>query len=66
MKADLVLLDAARIERRQHAPRVPRREVTGRSEKLNALLVGASLAMIAGGVVTAALWFVWMLAEILP
>ena len=30
------------------------------------LLGGASLALIAGGIVAAALWFVWLLAEIVP
>jgi len=31
-----------------------------------AVLVGAGLALIAGGIVSAALWFVWKLAEIVP
>jgi hypothetical protein len=30
------------------------------------VLVGAGLAMIAGGIVSSVLWFVWKLAEIVP
>jgi hypothetical protein len=66
VKADLISLDAARVERRRHAPRAPWREVAGLSEKTTALLIGAGLAMIACGIVAAALWFAWRLAEVLP
>lgn len=67
MKLDLSFLDAARAERRQHAPHVSWREVARLSEKAMRLFVlGAGLAMIACGVVAAALWLTWQLAEILP
>ncbi len=60
MKADLIALDAARADRRASAA----------GDALRAagtmLLVGASLVLIAGGIVAAALWFVWRLAEIVP
>ena len=66
MKIDLTSPGAARLERRQHASHAPWREVAGLSEFARALAVGASLAMIACGLVAAALWFAWRLGEILP
>lgn len=67
MKVDLSFLGAARAEHGEHAPRVSWHEVARLCEKAMGLfLVGASLAMIACGVVAAALWLTWQLAEILP
>lgn len=66
MRIGLTSLGTARVERGQHAPRAPWRDVAGLREIARALFVGASLAMIACGIVAAALWFVWQLGEILP
>jgi hypothetical protein len=66
MKMNLASLDAARLERRQHAPRAPWSGVAGLSEIAQWIFIGASLAMIACGIVAAALWFAWQLGEILP
>jgi hypothetical protein len=65
MKADLASLDAVGVERRQHPPQSPWSEAAGLSEKALALVVGAGLAMTACGIVAAALWLAWHLAEIL-
>ena len=65
MKADFASLDAARVERGLHAPRAPWRDAAGPPEKAMALVVGAGLAMTACGIVAAALWLAWHLAEIL-
>jgi hypothetical protein len=51
MKLDVTSLDVARADR---------------SGRLAAVLVGAGLALVAGGIVLAALWSVWNLAEIVP
>jgi hypothetical protein len=48
-----------------HTPRAPWSEAAGLSEKALALVVGAGLAMTACGIVAAALWLAWHLAEIL-
>jgi hypothetical protein len=64
MKADLVSLDAARTARARHdeswrnAARLP--------GKARAVLVATALAMIAFGIVCAALWLAWMLADAIP
>jgi hypothetical protein len=62
LKADLVSLDAAPVERRRYGES-RRAGLTGAARSV---LVGTGLAMIAGGIVSAALWFVWKLAEIVP
>ena len=62
MKADLVSLDAARVERRRYGEMRPA-HLGGAAR---AVLVGAGLALIAGGIVSSALWFVWKLAEVVP
>jgi hypothetical protein len=62
LKADLASLDAARAERRRYGEVRP----AGLPGAARAVLVGAGLAMIAGGIVASALWFVWKLAEIVP
>jgi hypothetical protein len=60
MKADLISLDAARVERgRYTAP-------PGAGPAVRAVLISAGLALTAGGIVASALWFVWKLAEIVP
>lgn len=62
MKADFVSFDAGAehgLPTERAAPRLA--AVIAR-----AVLVAASLAVIAGGVVLAALWFVWKLAEVVP
>lgn len=64
MKADLVSMDAARVERRRHGGF--RRGATDLPGAARSVLVGAGLAMIACGIVSSALWFVWKLAEIVP
>ncbi len=63
MKADLVSPDAARVERGRYGEF---RRTASRPGTARAVLVGAGLAMIAGGIVSSALWFVWQLAEIVP
>ena len=60
MRADLFSLDAVRAGREQRVTHAP-----GRAAGLSAALVGASLAIIACGVLAAVLWFVWILAETL-
>ena len=60
MKADLISLDTARAQRRESSAG------DALSEAGRLLLVGISLVLIAGGIVAAALWFVWRLAEIVP
>ena len=62
MKADLVSLDAARVERKDYGEL--RR--AGRSRAARSALTGAGLMIIAGGIVSSVLWFVWKLAEIVP
>jgi hypothetical protein len=62
MKADLVSLDATRAERGRYGE--SRR--AGLAGAARSVLIGAGLAMIAGGIVSSALWFVWRLAEIVP
>jgi hypothetical protein len=67
MKADLVsALDALRAERGQRDARAPRPEAAGWAGRAMAMLVGAILTTLASGFVAAALWFAWILAEILP
>jgi len=63
MKADLVSPDAARLGG-QH--RASWRDAAGWPGTARAVLVGAGLAMIGGGIVSSALWFGWKLAEIVP
>ncbi len=60
MKADLASLDATRVERGRYGE--SRR--AGLAGAARSVLVGAGLAMIAGVVVSSALWFVWKLAEL--
>jgi len=64
MKADLTFFDAVRGEREQRVPAVPAPDAAGPSG--TALLTGAGLTMTASGIVAAVLWFVWLLAEIVP
>jgi ABC-type transport system involved in cytochrome bd biosynthesis fused ATPase/permease subunit len=66
MKADLVSLDAARAAREQVSAREPSRKSAERPDRATAILIGASLAMIACGIVSAMLWLAWKLAEIVP
>jgi hypothetical protein len=66
MKADLVSLDAARAGRERRSAREPSRESAERPDRATAILIGASLAMIACGIVSAMLWLAWKLAEIVP
>ncbi|MGH8695521.1 MAG: hypothetical protein ACREVS_03510 [Burkholderiales bacterium] len=56
-------MDAARVElgRYGESPRAGSLVGAARSA-----LVGGGLAMIAGGIVSSALWFVWKLAEVVP
>jgi cytosine/adenosine deaminase-related metal-dependent hydrolase len=61
MKADFVSFDAGAEHGLPTERAAPRLAVIAR-----ALLVAASLAVISGGVVLAALWFVWKLAEVVP
>jgi hypothetical protein len=62
MRADLVSPDAARVERARYGES----RGAGLAGAARWVLVGASLALIAGGIVSSALWFVWKLAEIVP
>jgi hypothetical protein len=64
MKADLVSPDVVRVGRRRYGE--VRRNAAGLPGAARAVLVGAGLAMIACGIVSSALWFVWKLAEIVP
>jgi hypothetical protein len=67
MKADLVSsLDAVRAERGQRDARAPGRNAAGWTGRAMAMLVGAILTTLASGFIAAALWFAWILAEILP
>lgn len=66
MKADLTFFDAVRGEREQRVPAVPAPDAAGPSGTVTALLTGAGLTMTASGIVAAVLWFVWLLAEIVP
>jgi hypothetical protein len=62
MKADLASFDSARVGYGQPTGRA----ATGLAALARALLFGASLAAVACGVVAAALWFAWTLAEVVP
>jgi len=65
MSAEVINLDTAHAGRHEHAAERPRRELGGRWGAATALLAGASLVIIACGIVAAVLWFVWMLAEVI-
>ena len=65
MKADLISFDAVRAERGQTNARAPESEAAGSPGKVMAMFVGAILTALASGFVAAALWFAWILAEIL-
>ncbi len=62
MKADLASTEAAGVG----GSRYDESRRAGLEGAARAVLVGAGLAMIAGGIVSSALWFVWKLAEIVP
>lgn len=57
MDAQVIKLDSA------HAAR---RDLARQSRVATALLAGASLVILACGIVAAVLWLVWMLAEVIP
>jgi hypothetical protein len=65
MSAEVIKLDTAHVGRHEHAADRPRRELAGRGAT-TALLAGASLVIFACGIVAAVLWFVWILAEVIP
>jgi hypothetical protein len=65
VKADLISLDAARAERGYRNAVAPGSEAARTPGKVMAMFVGAILTALASGFVAAALWFAWILAEIL-
>ncbi|HKC44198.1 MAG TPA: hypothetical protein VKC64_10245 [Burkholderiales bacterium] len=66
MSAEVIKLVTPHAGRLEHAADRPRSERAVRSGFVTALLAGASIVIIACGIVAAVLWFVWMLAEVIP
>jgi len=66
MSAEVIKLDTAHAGRHEHAADRPRRKLGGWWDAATARLAGASVVIIACGIVAAMLWFVWILAEVIP